>query len=92
MLGMTFRPYGAPYCRQPVGMTHLAFDSVSEFRNKQKHYAELSKKKRNLIKAFVSPIWTFVRIYLLRLGILQGWRGLVIASVYAQYTFWKYYR
>jgi len=73
-------------------MIHLAFNSLSEFRTKQKHYAELSIKKRNLIKAFVSPIWTFVRIYFLRLGFLEGWRGLVIALVYAEYTFWKYYR
>lgn len=73
-------------------MTHLAFDTVREFRAKQKGYAALSAKKRNLVKAFVSPIWTFVRIYLLRLGILEGWRGLVIAGVYAQYTFWKYYQ
>ena len=73
-------------------MTHLAFDSVSEFRAKQKGYAALSSKKPNLLKALVSPIWTFVKIYLLRLGFLEGWRGLVIAMVYAQYTFWKYSR
>ncbi len=73
-------------------MTHLAFDSVSEFRAKQKNYAALSTKKPNLVKAFVSPIWTFIRIYVLRLGILEGWHGLAIATVYAQYTFWKYSR
>jgi len=73
-------------------MIHLAFDTVEEFSNKQKKYAKLSQKKSNLIRAFVSPIWTFVRIYILRLGFLEGWRGLVIAKVYAQYTFWKYYK
>jgi len=73
-------------------MKHLAFDSVIEFRNKQKYYAALSQKKRNLIKAFVSPIWTFLKIYLFRLGMLEGWRGFVIATVYAEYTFWKYFR
>lgn len=73
-------------------MTHLAFDSVGEFRQKQKGYAALSTKKRNLVKAFISPIWTFIKIYLLRLGFLEGWRGLAIATVYAQYTFWKYYQ
>ena len=71
-------------------MTHLSFDSVSEFRAKQKGYAALSTKKPSLLKALVSPIWTFVKIYLLRLGFLEGWRGLVIATVYAQYTSWKY--
>ena len=71
-------------------MTHLAFDTIKEFSIKQKKYATLSQKKKNLVKAFTSPIWTFIRIYVLRLGVLEGWRGLVIATVYAQYTFWKY--
>jgi len=73
-------------------LTHLAFDSVSEFRRKQRLYAMLSNKKRNFAKAFVSPIFTFLKIYLFKLGILEGWRGLVIAIVYAQYTFWKYFK
>ena len=73
-------------------MIHLAFDTVEEFSNKQKKYAALSQKKKNLIKAFFSPIWTFLKIYIIRLGFLEGWRGFVIAKVYAQYTFWKYYK
>ena len=71
-------------------MIHLAFDTVKEFSNKQKKYAALSQKKKNLIKAFISPIWTFLKIYIFRLGFIEGWRGFIIAKVYAQYTFWKY--
>jgi glycosyltransferase involved in cell wall biosynthesis len=71
-------------------MIHLAFDTVEEFSSKQKKYAALSQKKKNLIKAFISPIWTFVKIYIFRLGFVEGWHGFVIAKVYAQYTFWKY--
>jgi len=73
-------------------MTHLAFESVNEFRRKQIYYAALSSKKRNFLKALVSPIWTFLKIYFFRLGILEGWRGLVIALVYAEYAFWKYFK
>jgi len=73
-------------------LKHLAFESIIEFRNKQKHYAALSQKQPNLIKACVSPIWIFLKIYLVRLGVLEGWRGLVIALVYAEYTFRKYFR
>ena len=73
-------------------MLHLAFNTVSEFTDKQRKYAELSQKKKNLIKAFFSPIWTFLKIYIFRLGFLEGWRGFIIAKVYAQYTFWKYYK
>jgi len=71
-------------------MLHLAFDSVEEFYDKQKKYAKLSQKKKNLIKAFISPIWTFVKIYFFKLGFVEGRHGFIIAKVYAQYTFWKY--
>jgi glycosyltransferase involved in cell wall biosynthesis len=73
-------------------MVHLAFDTVEEFSNKQKKYAALSQKKKNLIKAFISPIWTFLKIYIFRLGFVEGRRGFIIAKVYAQYTFWKYFK
>jgi glycosyltransferase involved in cell wall biosynthesis len=73
-------------------MIHLAFDTVEEFSNKQKKYAALSQKNKNLIKAFISPIWTFLKIYIFRLGFVEGWRGFIIAKVYAQYTFWKYFK
>jgi len=73
-------------------MIHLAFDTVEEFSNKQKKYATLSQKKKNLIKAFISPIWAFVKIYIFRLGFIEGWHGFIIAKVYAQYTFWKYFK
>ena len=73
-------------------MLHLAFDTVSEFTDKQKKYAELSQKNKNLVKAFISPIWTFLKIYVFRLGFVEGWRGFVIAKIYAQYTFWKYFK
>ncbi len=71
-------------------MTHLAYETVNEFLVKQKIYASLSQKRRSLFKAFFSPIWTFIKIYFLKRGFLDGWRGLVIAKVYAKYTFWKY--
>ena len=73
-------------------MIHLAFDSVSEFTNKQRKYAALSQKNKNIVKAFISPIWIFFKIYIFRLGFVEGWRGFVIAKVYAQYTFWKYFK
>ena len=73
-------------------MVHLAFETVEEFTDKQRKYAELSHKKKNLYKAFFSPFWTFIKLYFLKLGFLDGWRGFVIAKVYAQYTFWKYHK
>ena len=71
-------------------MIHLAYDNVEEFINKQKYYSDLSNKKKNLLKAILSPCWTFFKIYILRRGFIDGWHGFTIAKVYAKYTFWKY--
>lgn len=40
----------------------------------------------------LNPAFHFIRHYLLRLGFLDGWRGLVLAFVGAQYTQLKYVR
>jgi glycosyltransferase involved in cell wall biosynthesis len=71
-------------------MIHLAYETIDEFKVKQKRYASLSHKKRNRLKALISPIWTFFKLYFIKLGFLDGWHGFIIAKLYAQYTFWKY--
>tara|TARA_B100000787_G_scaffold46398_1_gene33314 strand:- start:6398 stop:7102 length:705 start_codon:yes stop_codon:yes gene_type:complete len=71
-------------------MIHLAYDTVDEFIFKQKKYAKLSNKNNNIFKALLSPCWVFIKIFFIKLGFLEGWRGFLIAKGYAQYTFWKY--
>ena len=71
-------------------MIHLAYETVAQFVEKQNRYAQLSAKKRSVMKALFSPGWTFFKMYVLQRGFVDGWRGFVIAKLYAQYTFWKY--
>lgn len=71
-------------------MVHLAYENIAQFIDKQNRYAQLGKKKRSVTKALLSPAWTFFKLYVLKRGFLDGWRGFVIAKLYAQYTFWKY--
>jgi glycosyltransferase involved in cell wall biosynthesis len=71
-------------------MIHLAYDNVNQFNDKQKLYSKLSQKKKNILKALLSPCWVFFKIYFIKLGFIDGWHGFVIAKVYAKYTFWKY--
>jgi len=71
-------------------MLHLAYDNVEEFIQKQKLYADLSIKKKSLLKSIVAPCWTFIRLYFFKLGILDGKHGFLISKIYALYTFWKY--
>lgn len=70
-------------------MLHFAYESIEEFITKQNRYSSLNSKKRYL-KAIFNPYWTFFKIYFLKLGFLEGWRGFIVAKLYAQYTFWKY--
>ncbi len=70
-------------------MLHFAYDSIEEFISKQNRYSSLNAKT-NKIKAILNPPWTFFRIFVLKSGFLDGWRGYIIAKLYAQYTFWKY--
>ncbi len=70
-------------------MLHFAYENIEEFITKQNRYSSLNSKNR-IVKAIFNPYWTFFKIYFLRLGFLEGWRGFVVAKLYAQYTFWKY--
>jgi hypothetical protein len=36
------------------------------------------------------PLWTFMRMYVLKLGMLDGYRGLIAAVISSFYTFCKY--
>jgi glycosyltransferase involved in cell wall biosynthesis len=70
-------------------MLHFAYESIEAFITKQNRYSSLNKKS-NHFKALINPYWTFFKLYFLKLGFLEGWRGFLIAKLYAQYTFWKY--
>ncbi|MDO5046699.1 glycosyltransferase family 2 protein [Campylobacter sp.] len=68
---------------------HYAYESIEQFIAKQNRYSSLGAKKSKF-KAFFSPAWTFFKLFVLKSGFKEGWRGYVIARLYAQYTFWKY--
>lgn len=68
---------------------HYAYESIEQFIAKQNRYSSLGAKKSKF-KAIFSPIWMFFKLYFLKSGWREGWRGYVIAKLYAQYTFWKY--
>jgi len=71
-------------------LIHLAYETEDEFILKQKKYAALSPNKPNLMKAFLSPFWTFFKMYFIKYGFLDGRHGFKIALIYSKYTYWKY--
>jgi len=53
---------------------------------------ELAKKGKNfkLTDVFIRPWWQFVRMYIIRLGFLDGMQGLLLALFSSAYVFTKY--
>ena len=68
---------------------HYAYDSIEQFIAKQNRYSSLGAKSSKF-KAVLNPAWMFFKLFFLKGGWREGWRGYVIARLYAQYTFWKY--
>ncbi len=78
-------------------LLHYTYYSIAEHiavANKYTTYVAeeyfQKKKKAPFVKIFFSPIWCFIRDYVFRLGILDGYYGYVICKVAANSTFLKY--
>jgi len=78
-------------------LEHFSYRSLSEQLARMQRYADLMAQARfergrrcSLWPVLFNPQWRFVRGYLLRLGFLDGWRGLVFALVEAGYVRRKY--
>lgn len=76
---------------------HYTFRDAAHMRSKFRAYAELQARQRHaqgrratLPGALARAVVNFVLMYAWRLGVLDGWRGLVMALAYARYTFDKY--
>ena len=78
-------------------LEHFSYRSLCDHQDRMQRYAALmaqalyeSGKRCGLGKVLINPQWRFVRGYLLRLGFLDGWRGLVFALIEANYVRRKY--
>jgi hypothetical protein len=78
-------------------LEHFSYRSLSDHEMRMQSYAELMAgalykkgKRAGLLKVWINPTWRFVRGYFLRLGFLDGWRGLMFALVEMNYVHQKY--
>jgi len=86
----------------PVGklrghLEHHPYRSLADHQSRMQRYADLMAqalyeqgRRCGLGRVLLNPQWRFVRGYLLRLGFLDGWRGLVFALIEANYVRRKY--
>lgn len=83
------------YLRHPL--THYTYWSLTDFIKRMENYSTLAAKeirdnkgRAGLFSLTAKPVATFLKMYVLRLGILDGKRGLILAILYSYYTFLKY--
>lgn len=78
-------------------LIHFTINSVEDHINRTNRYTSLQAdkhlKKSDFIlyfKLFFNPIFNFFKIYFLKLGILDGYHGFLIAKISAMGHFWVY--
>lgn len=74
-------------------LIHYPYRSLAQLLGKTQRYARMMAehdhargKRASLLRLVLSPWWRFWRGYLLRLGFLDGWHGLVFAYIKANYV------
>ena len=80
-------------------LLHYAFETLEEYQEKNIEVSTMAAKslyeagvKRSWSKILFSPLWAFINGYFLRLGFLDGYRGLLIAIHTANQSYMKYQR
>lgn len=87
-------PEGSRLTRLRGELWHDAVTDVDEFLRRISYYSELRRKRAGRVHP--APVillrawWAFFRSYILQLGILAGWRGMVIAWSNATGTFFRH--
>jgi (heptosyl)LPS beta-1,4-glucosyltransferase len=76
---------------------HYIYDSIRHQQQKAAHYAEewalqrfKAGKKTSLTGASLHALACFIRMYIFRLGFLDGKQGFLLALLLSQSTFIKY--
>ncbi len=76
---------------------HYSYDSISEHLQQIDKFTEIAAgeiikngKTVNLLTPLTHSVWTFVRIYFIRGGLLDGFAGFVVAFLSMVYAFVKY--
>jgi glycosyltransferase involved in cell wall biosynthesis len=78
-------------------LRHFTYSGISDYLLRMDRYSTLaaaevvkSGKKPGVMQLLVKPVFTFVKMYLLKRGFMDGYHGLLLSLLYAEYTFAKY--
>lgn len=78
-------------------LEHYTYRTISDYIRKMDIYTtlaarEIRKKsgRPGIVAMLMKPCTTFLKMYILRLGFLDGMHGMLLAVLYGYYTFLKY--
>lgn len=78
-------------------LIHKTYAGLSDYVKRMERYSTLAAqelvkkgKRPGLAHIVFKPVFTFFRMYILKLGFLEGQMGFVLSTIYAHYTFYKY--
>lgn len=77
---------------------HYSFSSVEDILNKTRLYTNLMKKQMYEAKKVAKfhqlvfyPLWSFLKMYIIKTGFLDGKIGFLVSVFHSYYTFIKYF-
>jgi glycosyltransferase involved in cell wall biosynthesis len=78
-------------------LLHFTYQSFEEHLEKIKYFSTIAAKSLNkrgrpssYFRVLMSPVWSFFHSYILKLGLLDGKEGFMIAKLTAKHSFLKY--
>lgn len=78
-------------------MQHFSFNSISEHIKTIDNFTEIGAqeiikkgKSVSLVSPFTHGIWTFLKLYILKKGFMDGYAGLVVSVLSGMHAFIKY--
>ncbi len=78
-------------------MEHYTYKDITSYIKRMEKYSTLAAqemvkegRRSGYMDLLLRPAITFIRMFILRMGFLEGYRGLVLSGLYASYTLAKY--
>ncbi len=78
------------FLHYPYASLEALIDKLNRYSTDAAQSAYARGRRTGIMGPFGHGFWTFVRIYLLRRGFLDGWQGLILAGMAGAGSFFRY--
>jgi len=78
------------FLHYPYATLEIFIDKINRYSTEAAHAAYRKGRRTSMFGPFGHAAWTFMRHYVLRRGVLDGWQGLVLAGMAATGSFYRY--